>query len=124
MVRDCVTRIVEIIVDAGICVVKVIVEPESVVTIVWPGSVTVDTTKLVTVVGGNCDVKVVVIGGSVNVEITVEAGSCVVMISPGKVMMTGGTVTVDTTVLAGCVLVVVTVTRGSVDVEVIVRITV
>jgi hypothetical protein len=66
-----------------------------------PGTVAVVGIMVVTMLGGNCVIKVVVTGGSVNVEMTVEAGSCVVIVPPGNVITTGGIVTVDTTVLAG-----------------------
>jgi hypothetical protein len=83
--------------------VIVTVDPGSVVTIVCPGSVTVERSKLVTVEGGSCVVNVVVTGGSVNVERIVDAGNCVVTVSvsPGRVTTTGGSVNVDTIVLAG-----------------------
>jgi hypothetical protein len=81
-----------------------------------PGTVAVVGIKVVTMLGGSCDVTVVVIGGRVKVETTVEPGSCVVTVPPGKVTTTGGRVTVDTTVLAGRVVVVVTIIGGSVEV--------
>jgi hypothetical protein len=81
--------------------VSVVVEPGSVVMTTGPGTVAVVGIMVVTMLGGNCVVKVVVTGGIVNVETTVEAGSCVVTVPPGKVVTTGGIVTVDTTVLAG-----------------------
>jgi hypothetical protein len=51
------------------------VGPGSVVTTVWPGSVTVDRIELMTVLAGSCVVKVVVIPGRVIVDSTVDAGN-------------------------------------------------
>jgi hypothetical protein len=96
--------------------VKVVVGPGTVVITTGPGTVAVVGIKVVTMLGGNCDVTVVVIGGRVKVETIVEPGSCVVTVPPGKVTTTGGMVTVDTTVLAARVIVVVAMTGGSVEV--------
>jgi hypothetical protein len=116
MVSIWVMRMVEIDVEAGIWVVKVVVGPGIVVITTGPGTVAVVGIKVVTILGGNCVVTVVMIGGRVKVETTVEPGSCVVTVPPGKVTTRGGTVKVDTTVLAGRVIVVVVMTGGSVDV--------
>jgi hypothetical protein len=91
-----VTRIVETKVEAGSCVVNTRVDPGNVVTTVWPGSVTVEEIKLVTVLAANCVVNVEVRPGSVIVESTVEPGNCDV-----TMLVTAGMVIVESTVLAG-----------------------
>jgi hypothetical protein len=62
-------------VEAGSCDVMMKVDPGSVVITVWPGSVTVEISKLVTVLAGSCVVNVVVTPGRVIVESAVDAGS-------------------------------------------------